>query len=360
MISNKTRLRNATKKERQNMDDVLNKIQSGIKTKMDNVLMRILSGIKTKDETETALRRRLNADIREAAKMLTRDEARYIIDLYYQLQDFRIQSGNQVHSLEKFKEPSGLIAYFRDNISVLEDQIKALMGAFADQYAIGAWLRSVCGIGPILSAAFLVTFSPLHRRTAGAWYTYAGIAPGIEWKKGEKRPFDARAKVLCYKAGESFIKVQNNDADFYGKLYASQKEYYQQQNEQGKFEENARLKLEKFKIGKTTDAYKYYSTGKLPPAHIHSMARRYAVKMFLSHMHDLAWEDYYDGEKAPCPYVFSDKFKGGVHKHFIEAPNREHLKGLPLLKLWGTEAEDLEKRAERERISKQKKSKIDE
>src|SRR6516164_4562085 len=38
---------------------------------------------------------RLKKDLREAAKGLTTEEARYLVDLYYQLQGFRIAAGNQ-------------------------------------------------------------------------------------------------------------------------------------------------------------------------------------------------------------------------------------------------------------------------
>lgn len=315
--------------------------------------VKSLSENENATDTPSALKRKLKRDMIEASKMLSVDEARYLVDLYYNVQDYRIVCSNQVRALEMDREPSGLISYFASNFDSLEVQIKQLMGEFTKQYAIGNWLQSICGIGPILSAAFLVTFSPLHRRTAGAWHAYAGVAPGIEWKKGQKRPFNARAKVFVYKAGDCFIKVQNKEKDFYGKLFARQKEYYLERNEKGEFAEAARLKLEKFNIGKTTDAYKAYSAGKLPPAHINAMARRYAAKMFLSHLHDLMWEDYY-GEKAPCPYVFSDKFKGGVHKHFIEPPNREFLIGKSLKDLLGTEEEDLRRKEDRANRRKKK------
>lgn len=324
------------------------------KTENENILKKLLVGIGQGDETETALKKKLRKDMIDSASMLTRDQARYLIDTYYRLQDFRIQSANQVRALDTDGKPSDLVQYFTSNFQLLEDQIKFLMGAFAKQYSVGSWLQSICGIGPVLSAAFLVTFSPLHRRTAGAWYAHAGIAPGIEWNKGEKRPFNARAKVFCFKAGESFVKVQNNDSDFYGKLYRTQKDFYLKKNAEGGFKDNAAAKLDKYKIGKTTDAYASYSTGALPPAHIHSMARRYAVKIFLSHLHDVAWEDYY-GEKAPCPYVFSDKFTGGVHRHFIEVPNRDALKGRPLIELFGTEAEDIARKEAKILASKNKK-----
>lgn len=320
---------------------------------MDGMFKQFANVVSDDVESSKALRR-LKSDLKEASKLLKRKEARFLIDLYYQVQDFRIQSGNQITALNKDSEPISVLTYFNDSVRQIEDQIKYMMGQFSSEYAIGNWLQSICGIGPVLSAAFLTTFTlegkkaivnpkakksdPIEyemetRRSSGAWYAYAGIAPGIEWKKGEKRPFDARAKVFCFKAGESFVKVQNKKNDFYGKLYASQKEYYLGKNENGGFADAAKAKLEKFKIGKSTDAYKAYSDGKLPPAHIHAMARRYAVKIFLSHLHDLCWEDFYKG-KAPCPYVFSNNFKGGIHSNFIEPPNREFMVGRPLSDLY--------------------------
>ena len=65
------------------------------------------------------------------------------------------------------------------------------------------------------------------------------------------------------------------------------------------------------------------------------------------------WEDYY-GEKAPCPYVFSDKFKGGVHKHFIDPPNKEFLNGKKLIELLGTEEEDIKRKLDRAERRKKK------
>jgi hypothetical protein len=134
---------------------------------------------------------------------------------------------------------------------------------------------------------------------------------GVKWEKGKKRPFNARLKVLCFKIGESFVKVSGNDKDIYGKIYLQRKEIERQRNEAGQFADQAKVKLETFKIGKDTDAYKAYSSGKLPPAHIHARARRYAVKMFLSHF----WEEWYMryyGKEPPLPYPIA--FLGHAHK----------------------------------------------
>ena len=68
-------------------------------------------------------------------------------------------------------------------------------------------------------------------------------------------------------------------------------------------------------IGKTTDAYKAYIQGKLPPAHIQQRAERYAVKIFLSHLHEFWYEQHY-GEKPPKPFAI--EILG--HAHQIPRP----------------------------------------
>ncbi|MHB8069867.1 MAG: hypothetical protein ACYDIC_18395, partial [Desulfobaccales bacterium] len=86
------------------------------------------------------------------------------------------------------------------------------------------------------------------------------------------------------------------------------------------FRDQAVEKLKKFNIGKNTEAYKYYSIGKLPPGHIHARAKRYAVKIFLSHYHARAYELEF-GEKPPAPYPLA--IMG--HAHYIGPEVREGL-----------------------------------
>ena len=67
-----------------------------------------------------------------------------------------------------------------------------------------------------------------------------------------------------------------------------------------------------------------YEDGKLPKAHVHARARRWVAKLFLSHVHQAMYEDYF-GQPAPKPYVF-EKCQGG-HRHFIAPPNWPWTKG---------------------------------
>jgi len=153
--------------------------------------------------------------------------------------------------------------------------------------------------------------------TAGHIWRYAGLDPTVEWRAKEKRPWNAALKTLCWKIGESFVKVSNHPESLYGRLYLERKAQETSRNDNLEYRDQAVEKLKKFNIGKNTDAYKYYSIGKLPPGHIHARAKRYAVKIFLSHYHAKAYELEF-GEKPPAPYPIA--IMG--HAHYI-APERE-------------------------------------
>ena len=150
----------------------------------------------------------------------------------------------------------------------------------------------------------------------GSIWRFAGLDPTFTWDKGKKRPWNAALKTLCWQIGESFVKVSGREDDFYGKLYLKRKQQETAANNAGQFAEQARLKLERFNIGKDTEAYKAYSQGKLPPAHIHSRAKRWAVKLFLSHYHWVAWT-LATGTPPAEPYAIS--ILG--HADYIAPPN---------------------------------------
>lgn len=261
---------------------------------------------------------KMSKDIKEAVKTLDRNSARYLVDLYYQVQDYRKASYNQVRKLTKEEElePDSMLEYVAQNFEMLEGEIKKALKIYVQQQPIGQWLLSIAGIGEVLAAGLIANIDINKCETAGAIWRFAGLDPTMEWNKGEIRPFNARLKTLCWKIGESFVKVSNNDKDFYGKIYKERKEYEQVKNDAGEYAEQAREKLEKYKIGKDTEAYKYYSIGQLPPAHIQSRAKRYAVKIFLSHLFDV-WYRLERGQEPPKPYALA--ILG--HAHEIEIPN---------------------------------------
>lgn len=270
------------------------------------------------DYIELEALNKLKRDIKNAGTTLSKEEARYLVDLYYQMQEYRKASDNQVRQLQKedTKEPHETLAFFANNFRTLERNIKSVLQVYAESKPIGQWMLSICGIGPVISAGLMANIDITKVQTAGQIQACAGLDPTREWNKGEKRPYNARLKTLCWKIGQCFIKVQNNEEDVYGKIFAIRKAYEIERNEKGELADQAKAKLEKYNIGKNTDAYKWYSQGKLPPAHINQRASRYAVKIFLSHLFSV-WYEMEHKEKPPKPYAIAIL----NHAHEIPIPN---------------------------------------
>ncbi len=264
---------------------------------------------------------KLRRDIKKASITLSDDEARYLVDYYYIAQEDRKRAYNQERAMGE--EPHAVITWLAEQARAIENSIKAVLGVYAASHKAGEWAQSICGIGPVISAGLLAHIEITKAPTVGHIWRFAGLDPTVTWEKKQKRPWNAALKTLCWKAGESFVKVQNNDKDIYGQVYVARKALEIGRNDAGEFAGQAKAKLEKFKIGKTTDAYKAYSQGQLPPAHIHARAKRYAVKLFLAHFHEATYRAHH-GKRPPKPYIFTEQASTaglGEHTHFIEMPD---------------------------------------
>mgnify|MGYP000235817743 CR=1 FL=1 len=262
---------------------------------------------------------RLSRDLKAASATLSHEEARFLVDLYYTMQDDRKRAHNQVRAMsetEPLEEPHEIVAWVANGSQRLEDEIRKALDVYSSSQDLGAWAKSNFGIGPVIAAGLLAHIDISKAPTVGHIWRFAGLDPTLEWQKGQKRPYNAKLKTLCWKIGESFVKVSNNPNDVYGKVYAERKLQETAKNDAGDFADQAAEKLKRFKIGKDTDAHKAYSQGKLPPAHIHSRAKRYATKLFLSHYHHVGYELLY-GTEPPKPYILNQP----NHTHYLSPPN---------------------------------------
>lgn len=339
---------------------------------------------------EAQLIEKLSTDVKKCATNLGIEEARYLVDLFYQMQAFRIATNNQVKSIEKSgnSEPNAVLAYFKDCFNKLENNIEKCLDVYTMSTPVGRWLRSIPGIGPIIAAGFLANLDVKGRPTAGHFWSYCGLndrnrpwlskeqctkivkeiigdkkekdityqdfykcCEATQWKaenlieaKNKKdewifknkdgsaykftkdaiikqlclRPYNARLKTLCWKLAQSFVKLQNNPNDIYGKLYVQRQAYEQRKNQNGELADQAAEGLKR--VGKQTEAYKSYVKGMLPPKHINSRAERWTTKIFISHLHQVMYMAEY-GTTPPMPFAFSEL----GHAHLIECPNLEVL-----------------------------------
>jgi hypothetical protein len=220
----------------------------------------------------------------------------------------------QTRELEKQGSPHELVALLYDGLYRMEKALKAPLQQFAGSTVEGKWALDQYGIGPVLAAGLLAHVDITKAPTAGSVWRYAGLDPTQTWEKGQKRPFNAEFKTLCWKIGQSFMKFSGKDECFYGQLYKQDKARRIAKNEAGDYAEFAKSILEKknFKVNQTRAKLE---TGKLSDAQIDAQARRFAVKIFLSHYHAVAYQAHH-GEPAPRPYIIAH----GDHVHEIAIP----------------------------------------
>lgn len=253
------------------------------------------------------------------------NEIRNAVETFYDFQDLRIISGNRKSAIKREANKNNeeanplYLEFIESRLKSTEATITKFLGDYVKNHPIGIWLTSIPGIGPVLAAALLAYIDIKKCETAGSIWSYAGITGESKpRKKGEKITYNPKFKTICWKIGQSFIKVSSNPNDIYGKLYLEKKDFYHKKNEEGGFKEKAKQELENKKYDPNTKAYQAYSQGKLPDAQIVAMAQRFATKIFLSHLFEI-WYEYDRGVKPPVPFVQAHL----GHVHIMSAPNRE-------------------------------------
>lgn len=256
-------------------------------------------------------------DLKAAALAMTKQQVRYLVDAYYAMQENRIRCYAQKREADKSGEPGKVMEYLAVQAEDLETLAKKALDYWSADQPVGKWLRSITGIGPVIAAGLLAhtDIEKCKKQAAGAFWAFAGYDPTRQWEKGEKRPWNAAFKTLCWKVGESFVKVSGLESDFYGKLIIQRKEYELAKNEKGDYAEQAAAVL---KTRPNHAQAKIYKQGKLPPGHIHARAKRWAVKLFLAHFFEVYYRHHFKTD-PPLPYPIAHK----GHTHRIPPPNGE-------------------------------------
>ena len=131
---------------------------------------------------------RLDRDLRRAAaEELSPHQARYLVDLYYNLQNERIRANNQVVASEKAQEPHTLVDWFLDQNKTLEHSTRAALGSYVETTETGLWSLSVYGMGPVLSAGLLAHIDVTIGTNPSKIWSFAGLNPNAVWEKKQKK-----------------------------------------------------------------------------------------------------------------------------------------------------------------------------
>jgi len=254
--------------------------------------------------------------LKDIFKGLSAPQARWLVDFYYAVQDYRIQATGQLRALAQ-EADIGVGETFEglaERTKEIENDCQKALAIYSDGQATGLWAKSIIGIGPVLAAGLMAHIDIERSPTVGHIWSFAGLNPEMKWGKGEKRPYNANLKVLCWKIGDSFVKQSGNEKDVYGHIYRERKELEVSRNEAGLFADQAKISLETRNI-RDKDLRATYEAGRLPAGRLDLRARRYAVKLFLAHYHHVAYESHFN-EPPPKPYILTQP----GHVHYLGPP----------------------------------------
>lgn len=139
-----------------------------------------------------------------------------------------------------------------------------------------------------------------------------------------KPPYNTELKKRMFIISDMFVRNSNREKSLYGKIYKQKKLEFMQKNDKGFYAEQAKRILESKNFSKDTNAYKALIEGRLPDAQINMRARRYAVKLFISHVFEAMYYAEFH-EEPPKTYVI--QFMG--HHDYIapEVDYRPYIDG---------------------------------
>lgn len=328
---------------------------------------------------------KIDQDTKKAVQLVEIDKTqmRYLVDLFYQTQDTRIEAQNRIRAINQGKDSApnntstAILKWNLANVMIQEAELKKIIETAVQSCQIGRWLLAVNGIGPLIAASLIAYLDIDKAKHATGFHQYAGLnnnnrpwlgaaksaeivnkimagrktpteddlyqvyaATGwpvdflersisynrngeeIEWTKENliktvsMIPYNKRLKLVVYKIGEQFVKISKRNNTLYGKLYKERKAIETAKNEAGEYADQAKHILASKKFSKSTEAYKAYSKGKLPKGHIDMRAKRWTVKIFLSHLfEEMYWEK---NGVAPAPFYTIADTRLGIHTVVIE------------------------------------------
>jgi hypothetical protein len=256
-----------------------------------------------------------NSEVVLSAAKLSNHEARFIVSDYYFCQEMRKRTDMQMRHLgENVTDANVRILGWTSHVaSEWEMTVQKMLAKYAEASSVGQWMLAQYGVGPVIAAGMLAHLDIERAPTAGHFWSFSGLNPAQKWEKGQKRPYCAAMKQLCFHFGECVKRTSGAEESFYGKLYRERKALIVARNEEGYNAERAKT----FKTA-SAEVRKQLAEGMLPAGNLDRQACNYAAKIFLSHLHAVMFFDRYK-LSAPMPYSIAML----KHVHFIEIPHGE-------------------------------------
>ena len=226
---------------------------------------------------------RMDKEMVLLAGKLSDPEARFLVSNYYMAQEMRKRCDMQIRHIGD-KELPTVLQHTANSFAAIEEDVKKALLKFAEHKLVGQWCLAQGGVGPVISAGLLAHLDIEEAPTAGHFWAFAGLDPTRKWEKGEKRPWNADLRQVCWHLGQCAKRISGKEDAFYGQLYQARKKLLVDRNEAGFNAERAKT----FHTN-SADVKKVLKEGKLPAGNLDSQACNYVAKIFLSHFHALLY-----------------------------------------------------------------------
>lgn len=200
------------------------------------------------------------------------DSISELVHLYHQVQNVR-------DSISNFDTD---LSIYSSYLYLIEESLTNIFQDYNARSTTGTWAISQEGVGQAMSTALLALVDINKCPTVSNLWRFAGLDP-------KHTKWNPLVKNIAWKIGMSFQAISSKDT-FYGNIFNSDLERRKTLNEKGTYA---------FSEDPTNE--------KISDARLEAQARRYAVKIFLSHWHHVRYREI-NGIDPSNLFVSSTKY----------------------------------------------------
>lgn len=109
--------------------------------------------------------------------VIDKNNIRYLVDTYYQIQAMRTATENQLRAIQQGKDGEGMeaSAFISTQIRTIEATIKKIIDFYTDKIPVCYWAKKNMGIGPMISAGLYARLDINKATSAGSFWSYCGL-----------------------------------------------------------------------------------------------------------------------------------------------------------------------------------------
>lgn len=201
---------------------------------------------------------------------------------YLDIQKLRIAVESRLRTIDPKTPSYKLMEELYELLKAEEKDWLEKLKEMAKNHPIWSYCERVKGMGVVAAITFLTYINPYKAVSAGQVWSYFGLAPGQELKSGKKANYNTEAKGRAWLIARNVIIAQD---PYYYPLYQMKKQYYMEK--MGKYIEDPSLcpDYQKCVQKLKNKAERLKRPIKKPScrAHINNRAKRWLIKLILSH-----------------------------------------------------------------------------